>query len=219
MQFKAAIFDMDGTLIDSLMLWDVLWDIFSKEYCDGKVFRPEADVEKAVRTLTLKEAMYLVNERYHLAESGDELFNKATQLIRNFYANEVKLKKGVREFLDFLLENGTKMCIASATDKELIKIAMEHCDLNKYFPKVFSCSDIGKGKEEPDVFIAAAKYLGEDISNTWVFEDSYVALETAHRAGFKTIGIYDKYGFRQDVVGEMSIEYISEGRTLEELIY
>ncbi len=219
MKAKAAIFDMDGTLIDSLMFWDYLWDYLGNKYLNGEKFRPEGDVEKAVRTLPLGEAMFLVHEKCGIADSGEELFSLATELIRKFYQEEVKVKDGVLEFLEHCKECGTKMCIASATDKELVKIAMKHCGIDKYITKIFSCNDIGKGKEEPDVFLAAAEFLGEAVCDTWVFEDSYVALTTAFDAGFKTVGIYDKYGFRQDIMGEKSVEYIGEGETLKSLIY
>ena len=110
------------------------------------------------------------------------------------------------------------MCVASATAPHLIAILMKKFNLHKYFPKLFSCSDVGKGKEFPDVFITAHNYLGTPKESTWIFEDSRVALETATKAGYQTVGIYDKYNFGIDKVKEISTVYIADGESLAKLI-
>ena len=134
---KAAIFDMDGTLVDSLMLWDVLWSTFGEIYLNDKSFVPSVEDDKKVRTLTLKDAMYLIHKNYKLGESGEDLLSLANSIMNDFYANRVELKDGVRAFLEHCKNNGVKMCIASATTPELIDVALEHCDIGKYFLKVF----------------------------------------------------------------------------------
>jgi beta-phosphoglucomutase-like phosphatase (HAD superfamily) len=97
---------------------------------------------------------------------------------------------------------------------ELIEVAMNHCGLKQYFDKVVSCADVGKGKDEPDVFLAAANYLGEKIEEIWLFEDSLVAIETARKIGMKTVGIYDKYNFGHERMKEISDLYIDDEETL-----
>lgn len=217
MNINAAIFDMDGTLVDSLMLWDVLWTTFGDKYLNDKSFAPSLEDNKKVRTLTLKDAMLLIYNNYKLGESGEELLALANTIINDFYANSVKLKSGVREFLEYCKNKGVKMCIASATAPELIDVAMKHCDIEKYFLKVFSCGTIGKGKDEPDVFLQAAEFLGAEIKETWMFEDSLVAIETATKIGIPTVGIYDRYNFGQDRIKKIATEYIAEGETLLKL--
>lgn len=218
MDMKAAIFDMDGTLVDSLMLWEVLWSSFGERYLHDKSFVPSTEDDKKVRTLTLKDAMNLIHTNYHLGESGDELLAMANHMMYEFYANRVELKNGVREFLEHCKRSGVKMCIASATAPDLLAVAMKHCDLEKYFLKVFSCGTIGKGKEEPDVFLQAAEFLGAEIGETWVFEDSLTAIETAVKAGFPTVGIYDQYNYGQDRIREIATEYIGPAETLLKLV-
>lgn len=216
---KAAIFDMDGTLIDSLMIWDVLWSTFGRKYRNDSSFVPAEEDDKAVRTLPLREAMSLIHGKYGLGVSGEALLEEANGIIYDFYANSVEMKKGAREFLEHCRKNGVKMCIASATDTELIRVAAEHCDIGKYFSKVFSCGTLGKGKDEPDVFLLAAEYLGEEIEDTWVFEDSLVAIETAVKIGMNTVGIYDRFNYGQDRIREIAGAYIADGETLEKLIH
>ncbi len=218
MNIKAAIFDMDGTLVDSLSLWDVLWSTFGEKYLNDKNFTPSVEDDKKVRTITLKDAMNLIHENYNFGESGEELLALANAIMDDFYANDVGLKNGVREFLEYCKNNGIKMCIASATAPELIYIALKHCDIEKYFLKVFSCGTIGKGKDEPDIFLQAVDFLGTELKDTWVFEDSLVAIETAVKIGMPTVGIYDKYNYGQDKIKEIATEYVAEGENLLKLI-
>lgn len=218
MEIKAAIFDMDGTLVDSLMLWDVLWSTFGEQYLNDKSFTPSKEDDKKVRTITLKDAMTLIHNNYNMGNNGEELLEKANRIIKDFYANSVELKDGVREFLEHCKNKGVKMCIASATAPELIYIALKHCDIEKYFLKVFSCGDIGKGKEEPDVFLQAAEFLNTKIEETWVFEDSLTAIETAAKIGMPTVGIYDKFNYGQDKIKEIATEYINSTETILKLI-
>ena len=218
MNIKAAIFDMDGTLIDSLMLWEVLWSAFGEKYINDKSFSPSPEDDKKVRTLTLKDAMQLIHENYRLGDSGAELLTLANQILCDFYAERVELKKGVKEFLEHCKNSGVKMCIASATAPELLKVAMKHCDIEKYFLRLFSCSDIGKGKEEPDIFLLAAEYLGTEIRETWMFEDSLTAIETATKIGMPTVGIYDPHNYGQDRIKAIATEYIAPGETLLKLV-
>lgn len=218
MKIKAAIFDVDGTLVDSLFLWDVLWKAFGKKYLNDESFSPSQEDDKKVRTLPLKDAMELIHKNYSIGESGAELLGFANQMMIEFYSNSVKLKSGVREFLEHLKDGGAKMCIASATAPELLSVAMKHCDIEKYFLKVFSCGAIGKGKDKPDIFLMAADYLKVAPEDIWVFEDSLVAIETATEIGMKTVAIYDKYNFGQDRMKEIATEYISESESLLKLI-
>lgn len=218
MHFKAAIFDMDGTLVDSLMVWDVLWARFGEKYRNDPSFRPSNADDKAVRTLTLKDAMELIHAHYHIARSGAALLEETNKMLVSFYSSQVQLKKGVKEFLEHCYHSGTKMCVASATDPTLVAMALAHCDLEKYFLKVFSCADLGVGKDQPDVYLAAQQFLGSPIEDTWVFEDSAVAIQTADKIGMKTVGIYDKYNFGQDIIAQTATVYISEGEDLRKLI-
>jgi HAD superfamily hydrolase (TIGR01509 family) len=218
MEIKAAIFDMDGTLVDSLMLWDVLWADFGKTYLEDENFRPSEADDKCVRTLTLKDAMHLIHENYHIGRDGGELLDRANRMMIDFYSNRVALKDGVIEFLEHCKQDGVKMCLATATATDLLHLALDHCGIGKYFSGIFSCTEIGKGKDHPDVFLLAQKYLGEEVGDTWVVEDSLVAIETATKIGMKTIGIYDRFNYGQDRIKEIATEYIAEGQTLARLI-
>ena len=216
---KGAIFDMDGTLVDSLMLWNIVWEKFGEVFCEKKRFLPSVTDDKKVRTMTLKDAMYYLHTQYDIGNNGQELLDETNRIMIDFYSNKVKLKEGVRAFLEYCYSNGIKMCIASATDINLIKIAVEHCDIEKYFKNILSCAEIGKGKEQPDIYIKAQECLGTKTEETCVFEDSHIAIETADNLGMKTVGIYDKYNYGQEEIEKTATVYIAEGETLEKLMY
>jgi len=215
---KGAIFDMDGTLIDSLMIWSVIWKKFGDKFCSGEEFLPSESDDKKVRTMTLKDAMYYLHSKYSIGKNGDELHEEAKNIIAEFYACDVSLKEGVAQFLEYCYAKGVKMCIASATDIKLIKLAVDHCNIGKYFDAILSCAEIGKGKDQPDIYIKALDCLGTAKNETFIFEDSHIAIETASKLGIGTVGIYDKYNFDHDKIKSISKIYIDDGETLEKLL-
>jgi len=216
-QIKGAIFDMDGTLIDSLMLWDIIWEAFGKKYGVDN-FRPSDEADKAIRTMTLKDGMKMIYDQYGIGESGEELLEEANRIIREFYCEKVQLKAGVRDFLDNCRSRGIKMCIASATGPKLLQCAIDHCEIGSYFSGILSCAKIGKGKDQPDIYLAAMEQLGTTKEDTCVFEDSAVAIDTAHKMGLKTVAIYDKFNYGQEQMKQTADAYIAEGETLMRLV-
>ena len=97
-------------------------------------------------------------------------------------------------------------------------VIMIRCGLRKYFGKVFSCVDIGAGKDKPDIYLAALDFLGTAKEDTWVFEDAYIAVHTAKELGLNVVGIYDAQNFGQDKIEKEADIYIAGGETLEKLI-
>ena len=218
MNIKAAIFDMDGTLVDSLMLWDIIWSDFGKKYLNDSSFKPSTEDDKKMRTMTLADAMELVHKKYGLGNSSSELLDYVNGILIDFYAEKVELKSGVKEFLEYCKAKGVKMCIASATVTELIELAVKHCGLEDMFSEIFSCGSIGKGKEEPDIFLMAQEFMGERSEQTWVFEDSLTAIETASKIGMPTVGVYDRFSYGQEQMRALAIEYIAQDETFLKLI-
>ncbi|MBQ3088054.1 MAG: HAD family phosphatase [Clostridia bacterium] len=219
MNIKGAIFDFDGTLGDSLGYWEWQYNEISRIYCGGKklILTPEDD--KKFRTSLITDSMKLLHKNYNIAKSAEELINYVNDSIKRFYLTEVKTKPGVVEYLEYLKNKNVKMCIASATAEAELEIAVKCCGLERYFDKLFSCSTLGFGKEKPDIFLMALDYLGTDINETLVIEDSLLALETAKKAGFKTVGIFDKNNpYTENQLAEYSDILVGENQTLADLI-
>ncbi len=215
---KAAIFDMDGTLVNSLMFWDAMAQDLNEQFFKKENFKLDEEVDKAVRTMIFSKGMLYIRAFYNLPVTDEEFLDFAAQKLEAFYRYKVKAKAGIFDMLDFFVEKGVKLCLASATDLKYVKIAVECCGLSKYFPLIFSCSEIGKGKDQPDIYFKSMKELGVDIDEVCVFEDSPVALETAHKAGITTIGVFDQYTPDQARVKAASTVYLAEGQSMGDLI-
>lgn len=219
-KIKGAIFDMDGTIVDSLGVWKYIWRELGKKYKGTEDFFPSEEVDKATRTKTLVQGMEYIHSVLEMGDSPEELIEVVDKIIDDYYETDVVAKDGAVEFLEYCKRNGIKMCIASASAMKLIRASIRNCNLGEYFSEenILSCADIGAGKDKPDIFIAAMEYLGTTKENTCVFEDSPLAVETAAKLGLMTVGIYDRYNYGQDEMKKIATEYINEGETLMKLI-
>ncbi|MBR3691993.1 MAG: HAD family phosphatase [Clostridia bacterium] len=218
LDFRGAIFDLDGTLVDSLGLWEYFWSRFGEKYLQNPAFRPDPADDRAYRTMPVAESMRHAHEKYGLGASGEALCAESDAVMEDFYANRVETKPGVRELLAALKARGVRMVIASATRRDFLDLALRHCGIDTYFEAFFSCADLGVGKDRPDVFLLAAEYLGLALEACCVFEDSALAVQTAAGIGMRTVGIFDKNNYGQDVLRATAEEYIAEGESLAKII-
>lgn len=219
MNIKGAIFDFDGTLADSLGFWEWQYDELGKKYLGGEKIALTPEDDKKFRTSLIVDCVKLLHQKYGIGDSEEELFDYINQSIRNFYVNEVKPKKGVIEFLKHLKQKGVKTCIASATAEDELRLAVKSCGLDGYFDFLISCSEFGVGKDKPDVFLSALERLGTPLGDTWVFEDSLVALETSKKIGLNTVGIMDKNNpYTENQLKNFSDIYISSNMSMADVI-
>lgn len=189
MTLCSAVFDMDGTLLDSMPIWETMGARYLQSIeigCDAK-----NDVDDVVKDLSpLQTAQYYQNA-YGVTLSIDEIMAGINAMLEDFYRNEALLKPGVMDLLRLLNKKGVKMCIATATDRCLVEPALERCGVTPYIGKIFTCTEVGHGKDEPQIFEAARDFLGTDREDTFVFEDALYAIKTAKDAGFPVAAVYD----------------------------
>ena len=218
MKIKGAIFDMDGTLVDSLFFWGVFWRDLGERFLGKENYAPPEEVDLKVRTMIFTDAMAYVRDALGIEASSDEVVSFATKNLSDFYRYRVKAKPGAYALLDHLKARGVRMCVASATDKKYLPIALDACGLTPYFETVLSCAELGVGKDKPDIYLLALEKLGVKANDCAVFEDSFVALETAKGIGCHTVGIFDANNFGQERLRAASDLYVGEGEPLSAVL-
>lgn len=191
MNKRFAIFDMDGTLVDSMVFWKML----GREYLESKGITGNIDdVLEQIKPMTMSESARLFIEEFSIPGTPDSVTAEMNALMDEHYRSDIPLKSGVKEYLEKLHNEGVKMCVASATDEQLIDSCLSRLSVAEYFQFLLSCETVGAGKSQPDIYFEAAKRLGALPEEIAVYEDALYAAETAKLAGFYTIGVYDDSG-------------------------
>ena len=201
---KGAIFDFDGTLVESMYIWDTIGEDYLRSL--GK--EPHEDLKETFMTLTLEEAAEYYRTHYGVTLSVKEIVDGVNTMVEGIYRTRVALKQGVADFLAQLKDNGTRMCIATVTDRYLVEETLDRLGILQYFSEIFTCAEVGYGKDKPIIYRKALEHLGTTKNETYVFEDSLFALKTAKADGFTTVGVYDRHENRQDNLKNLADYYI-----------
>lgn len=188
MKIAGAIFDLDGVLLDSMFLWDTL----GETYLRSRGIQPREDINEVLRPMSLLQAATYFHADYGINDSVQEIMDGINRLVEHYYVDLVKPKPGVIHYLDKLKNNHVKMCITTATDRFMVDAAMKRNRMEQYFEKIFTCTEVGHGKDEPDIYLQALSYLGTSKNETMVFEDALYAIRTAKNADFPVVAVYDE---------------------------
>ncbi len=183
-----AIFDMDGTLVDSMPYWQGL----CAEYLESRGVRDiPPDLLERIAPMTILESSALFLREFGLDGTPEQTAAEINALMERHYRADVPLKPGVPEYLEALHARGVRMCVASATTEPLVRACLERLGAAGYFQFMLSCEAVGAGKNRPDVYLEAARRLGGTPGETAVYEDAIFAARTAKGAGFYLMGVYD----------------------------
>ena len=164
---KGVIFDVDGVLLNSMPVWENLGEL----YLNSLGLEAEKDLGEILFTMSLEEgAEYLITQ-YGIDKSVEEVVNGLNREVQDFYAEKVPLKEGVRQYLSEFRERGIPMVIATSGDRKNTEAALRRLKVFSYFQGIYTCSEIGIGKDQPDIYFAAALQLDTEPGETWVFED------------------------------------------------
>lgn len=187
MQVKYAIFDMDGTLLDSMYVWDEV----GSTYLQRQGIAPPEGLRWKLRDMTVGQtAAYF--QTLGVRQPLEEIMEAINAIPYAAYRDEVQPKPGAVAYVQALYKQGVPMCIVSSTDARSIRAALERLHLMRYFRFVLSPNDFGTGKDQPEIFYEAARRLGGEPAETVVFEDSLYAIQTAKAAGFPVVAVADE---------------------------
>ncbi|MBP3746677.1 MAG: HAD family phosphatase [Ruminococcus sp.] len=186
---KGIIFDLDGTLIDSMKVW---FDVDRKLLRENGITTPSESVSEQVRTMSIEQSSRFFIEELGLKLTQEQIIARIEELVRIEYEQNIPLKPHVEEILGHLDEKGIPYGIATATYKSLAEAVLKRLGIFERFRFVLTDVDYPRGKRFPEIFLGAAERLGTIPEETLVIEDSLHCIETAVRAGFRTAAVYDE---------------------------
>ena len=213
MRIRGAIFDVDGTLLDSMFIWDTI----GETYLRSIGYQPKENLNETFKNMSLRQAARYYQTEYGVTLSIDQIMDGVNAMLERYYRFEVPLKPGAAELLERLRQNGVKLCIATATDRHLVEAALDRCGVLSCFGEIFTCNEVGHGKDEPDIFEAALRSLGTRREETLVFDDAFYAVRTAKEAGFPVAAVYDSHEKAQDQIRMLADVYLEELTQLDKI--
>lgn len=200
---KAALFDLDGTLIDSMGLWDKI----SQDYLTARGIIAPDDIGTIVKNMSFTESAEYYIDRFSLPDTIEQLINAWNEMAYREYAEKIELKKGVRELLAELSDRGIIMVIVTATDRSLVEAVLRRHGILSCFQFIVTVREAGTSKDNPVIFQFTAQKLGIDPEECIVFEDSLHAVLGAKKAGMKVWAVYDSFSVHE----RSEIKLIADG--------
>lgn len=211
-KMKGAIFDLDGTLLDSMDVWSEVDRIFFAKR--GIMAVPE-DFVKMIAPMGFKAAATYTINRFHFLEKEEDIVAEWCGLAREAYADKIVLKPFAKEYLEVLKERNIQLAAATASDASLFEPCLIHNKILDYFDVIVTVRDVKRGKGFPDIYNLAAENMGLSAEECVVFEDILKGIEGAKAGGFLTVGIEEKHSASQkEEIQKTSDIYITSWKEL-----
>lgn len=185
---EGIIFDLDGTLIDSMGVWEQI-DI---DFLGKRGFEVPDDYLDRIAPLGFEACADYTIERFGLRETRQQIMKEWFDMAEYAYSHEVTLKKGVFRFLEYLKNHHIKMSIATASNMTLVKPVLKRHHIWDYFDNITTLKEVKRGKGFPDVYDLAADKMHVNRKHCVVFEDIREGLIGAKAGGYKAVGVYDE---------------------------
>lgn len=209
---KGAIFDLDGTLLDSMGVWRRI----DEDFLGKRGIRVPDDYLKAITAKNFKDAADYTIERFGLKESADAIMTEWFDMAIDAYTNDVALKPFVKEYMQMLRENDVKIAAATSSDARLFEPCLKHHGIYEWFDAFSVTAEVKRGKGYPDVYENAAEKLGLKAADCVVYEDILKGVEGAKLGGFYVIGVEDVHSsYEKEEIQKEADRYIT---TFEELM-
>ncbi len=197
------IFDLDGTLIDSMGVWKQLDVDYLKKF---NLELPE-DLQEAIEGLSFTDTAKYFKERFGISDSVEKMKDDWNRMAMNIYANEIMLKPGARALLQYAKDNKIPCGIATSNSIQLVENVLKGNGVRNYFSAIISSADVGKSKPEPDVYFKCADKMHVKRERCLVFEDILVGIEGGHNAGMLVCAIDDEYSRYQEAQKRAAADY------------
>lgn len=211
--YKAVIFDLDGTILDSLNVWKEV----DKQFFKLKGINMPVDYKKNIKSMSALEAATYTKNLFGLEETEEELIQLWTKLAYDYYKDKVTLKPGALEYIMYLKQNGVKMAVATACEQQLYEVCLKKHKIYDFFDVIVDTKMAGYGKQQPNVYNLCLEKLGLEPKDVIAFEDIIEAVKTLKKIGIKVYAVYEQNGFENlDELIKESDEYITDFREMIE---
>ena len=186
---KAVIFDLDGTLVDSMWMWRAI-DV---EYLARFGVECPENLQKEIEGMSFTETAAYFKIRLKLEASLDEIKEDWVQMALGKYQKEVPLKPGARAFLDYIEDHGMAAGIATSNGRAMVDAVLDSLDIRRYFQVVATACEVAAGKPAPDIYLNVAGRLQVDPQDCVVFEDVPAGIQAGKRAGMTVFAVEDAF--------------------------
>ncbi|MDD5969195.1 hypothetical protein BHF69_02740 [Anaerostipes sp. 992a] len=187
-KMQYAILDLDGTILDSMESWKNV----TRDYLSSLGITAAPDIREQVKRRTSQETAAYLQEAYGVHKTREEIISGLHRVIEKKYATTIPMKESGTKILDFLDKHQIPFCAATSTDRHMVEDALKRLGVLHRFSFILTCSEVGKGKYHPDIFLESMRRLGGTLENTVVFEDALHCVRTAKDAGFVVVGVYEE---------------------------
>ena len=204
---QAVIFDLDGTLIDSMWMWKQI-DI---DYLARHGHPLPEDLQDCIEGMSFSETAVYFKERFGLSDSLDVIKTDWNRMAYNIYVNDVPLKPGALEFLQYLKKKGIRTGIATSNSKELLMAVLKSLGIAEYFDELHTSCEVAKGKPAPDIYLLVAEKLGVAPDKCLVFEDIMQGILAGKAAGMKVCAIKDEFSLKQEAEKQEAADWFING--------
>ncbi len=184
---QGVIFDLDGTLVDSMWIWRRI-DI---DYLGKRKIALPSDLQKNVEGMSFTETAHYFKKRFSLKEPIEEIKKEWLEMAEDYYREKVPLKKGVLPLLRYLKDRHIKMGIGTSNARDLVETVILKHGIESFFGSVRTACEVNRGKPYPDIFLKVAEDLKIAPKNCLVFEDTYAGVLAAKRAGMRVFAVQD----------------------------
>lgn len=193
---KAVIFDLDGTIVDSMWIWKEI-DI---QYLAKRGIQLPDGLQKAIEGMSFTETANYFKETFNLDDTIEEIKAEWNSMAYDYYSSRIDLKDGVEKFIELAKAKGLKLGVGTSNSRELASEVLKRHNIYNCFDTIRTSCEVEKGKPYPDVFLKVAEDLKVKPEECIVFEDTYAGVLAAKRAGMRVIAISD----------DLSLEYKEE---------
>lgn len=186
---KAVIFDLDGTLVDSMWIWKDI-DI---EYLKKHHLPLPADLQKAIEGMSFTETASYFKTRFNLPDPIEQIKAEWIEMAEDYYSNRINLKQGAADFIAHLTEQGIPVGIGTSNSRDLALMVLRRHNIEMAIAEMVTSCEVPRGKPAPDVFLKVAELMGVEPEHCLVFEDTHAGVLAALAAGMQVIAVRDTH--------------------------